>query len=198
MKHIIIILLVLVSVIGFSQSKNDAIDFKNVNHELLNKLIFDKCNEERKKVGAKPYVKDNLCKESSQYQCDYMANYQITTHFNDKVFRDVKLYGPEDRFDFFSKKLKIKHNYDGEIGHVLGGIGLFEKITYDELAQEAINAYLNSLSHKVVMLSVLPCESYTSIQRCESVQYGYFSTTTSIRNGRFNFYVMGILAYDFK
>jgi len=103
--------ILLSSVVSFSQTKNDTIDFNKVNYTLLNDLIFQKHNEEREKEGSQLRIKDDICKSASQYQVDYMSTYSVVCHDNDKSFRGVTLTGPRDRFNYFSKgsKLTVPH-----------------------------------------------------------------------------------------
>ena len=185
MKNILTIALIFIFVFGFSQTKNDIIDLNNVDYNLLNDLIFKKHNEERAKVGSQTRIKDNICKLSSQYQVDYMSQYLVVCHDNDKSFRGVTLPGPEDRFNYFSKGSKMKQTYHGEICYNFA-CGKNHKITYEDLAQQTINAFLSSLPHKVIMLSHITVPGK---------QYGFFSTTSTQKNGCFNFFVTGFFTY---
>jgi|LakMenEpi03Aug12_release.lakeMendotaPanAssembly.Ray.scaffolds.fasta_scaffold325367_2 hypothetical protein len=185
MKNIITILFVFICVFGFSQTKNDTIDFNNVNYGLLNDLIFQKHNEERLKIGRQVRIEDNICKSASQYQVGYMSQYSEVCHDNDKVFNGVILHTPLDRFNYFSKGSKLGQTYHGEICYNFFS-GKTHKITYEQLAQQTITAFMESTSHKAIMLSRLTCLSK---------QYGYFSTTSTLKNGYFNFFVTGFFTY---
>jgi hypothetical protein len=180
--------ILLSSVVSFSQTKNDTIDFNKVNYTLLNDLIFQKHNEEREKEGSQLRIKDDICKSASQYQVDYMSTYSVVCHDNDKSFRGVILSGPRDRFNYFSKGSKLNQTYHGEICYNFF-CGKSHKITYEDLAQQTINAFLSSVPHKVVMLSHI-----TSPGK----QYGFFSTTSTQKSGYFNFFVTGFFGYVLK
>ena len=52
--------ILLSSVVSFSQTKNDTIDFNKVNYTLLNDLIFQKHNEEREKEGSQLRIKATI------------------------------------------------------------------------------------------------------------------------------------------
>lgn len=186
MKNILTLAILLVFVFGFSQTKNDTIDFNHVNYTLLNDLIFQKHNEERVKDGSPNRIKENVCKLSSQYQADYMSQNFVICHDNDKSFRGVFLHEPSDRFDYFCKGSKIKSRFESEICFYYAGNSRI-KYTYDQLAQEVIDSFLSSDSHKTLMLSGLFSFS--------GKQYGFFSTASSLKNGYFRLYVTGVFSH---
>jgi hypothetical protein len=186
MKVLLFLFLLQISVYSLSQVATDTINLNMVNYTLLNELIFQKHNEERAKVGRQLRVKDDISKSASQYQVDYMSHYSIVCHDNDKLFNGVLLASPLDRFNYFSKNIKSNQTHLGEICYNFFS-GKSHKITYDELAQQAINSFLSSLPHKAIMLSQI---------RFEGKQYGYFSTSSNLKNGYFNFFVTGFFTYE--
>lgn len=188
MKTLLTSVFVLSIFIGFGQSKNDTINFNKVNYTLLNDLIFEKHNEERKKQGVQLRVKNDVCRLSSQYQADYMAHYSIACHDNQFNFRGVKLYEPKDRVNYFMESLKVTNKYEGEICYAYFCDTNF-KITYEQLAQRTIDSFMKSLPHKIIMLGR---------NTFDSDQNGYFSVSTSLNNGLFNFYVTGLFTYVVK
>lgn len=194
MKHLFILVLVFVSLIGLSQTKNDTVDFKNVNHALLNQLILEKCNQERVKVGADPLIKDKTCFMAAQYQSNYTSHFLIATHYNDNPFQGIKLYSPEDRVNYFSKKTNSKNQYDGEIFYSLYNVELYLKYTYDELAQKTIDGYMSSTPHRNDVLKNFKIMDFLS----KYVSYGDFATSSNITNGKFNFYAVGVFTYGYK
>ena len=105
------LLLILISIVCYSQTNNDVIDFKHLNVELLNKTIFDECNKVRKENGVKSLVHDNLCAYSANYQAEYMANFSILTHRNTNIFKSQLLNNVGERFNFFYKKYNEKRTY---------------------------------------------------------------------------------------
>lgn len=188
MKNILTLAAMFIFVFGFSQTKNDTIDFKKVNYGLLNQLLFEKCNQEREKIGSQTLTTNEVCKSAAQYQVDYMSNFLITTHYNDKSFRGVQLYKPRDRFEYFNTQLKSNSTYHGEICFN-AILNLDEKFTYDQLAQRVINGFMGSHSHKAIM---------TNTTVYESTQFGAFASTANISGGYFNFYVTGVFGYVWK
>lgn len=187
MKNIISILFIMTIVLGHSQTKTDTVDFKNVSYKLLNQLIFEKCNQEREKVGSDYILQNDVCSNSAEYQSNYMSNFNEITHHNNNIFRGITLYKPIDRFNYFNQKFKSTHIYKGEICFS-ASLDLGSKYTYDQLSQKVIDGYMFSQGHKTIMLS--------QPLRC-SKQYGDFSSSSNIENGVFNLYVAGVLGYDF-
>jgi len=84
-----------------------------------------------------------------------------------------------------SQGSKLGQTYHGEICYNFFS-GKTYKITYEQLAQQTITAFMESKSHKAIMLSHLTCPSK---------QYGHFSTTSTLKNGYFNFFVTGFFTY---
>jgi uncharacterized protein YkwD len=189
MKNLITTAFVLLSLFCFGQTKTDTVDLKNVNHSFLSELILEKCNEERAKVGAVPFIPNKVCQMAAQYQSDYMSHFLTPTHYNNNTFQGVKLYGPEDRVDYFNKKNNSKYLYDGEICFSIYDAELYVKYTYEQLAMEAINGFMNSLPHRTIMLTDL------EKMQIPAIQYGSFETSSNITNGKFSFYVTGVTTY---
>lgn len=159
MKYIKIIILCLLQIVGYSQTKNDVVDFKHLNVELFNKTIFDECNKVRKENGSKPLVYDKICAYSANYQAEYMANFSILTHRNTNIFKSQLLNNVGERFNFFYKKYNEKRTYfvTEEICTVyekvttLNYVGITTK-TYQNYAEEIIKGFLSSKYHKIAML----------------------------------------------
>jgi uncharacterized protein YkwD len=151
--------LLLITIIGYSQTKNDVVDFKNLNIELLNKTIFDECNKVRQENGLKPLVSDKICSYSANYQSEYMAYFSILTHRNTNVFKSQLLLNVGERFKFFNSKLNQKRFNESvfeictvyEMVTTVNYIGITTK-TYQNYAEEIIKGFLNSKYHKIVML----------------------------------------------
>jgi uncharacterized protein YkwD len=189
MKILLFLFLLQISGYSLSQVATDTVDLKNVNHSFLSELILEKCNEERAKVGAVPFIPNKVCQMTAQYQSDYMSHFLTPTHYNNNTFQGVKLYGPEDRVDYFNKKNNSKYLYDGEICFSIYDAELYMKYTYEQLAMEAINGFMNSLPHRTIMLTDL------EKMQIPAIQYGSFATSSNITNGKFSYYVTGAFIY---
>ena len=159
MKQILFLLLVFTSFIGFSQTKDDVIDFKNLNTELLNKLIFEECNKVRVENNVNPLVLDKICGYSSKYQSEYMSNFNILTHINTNVFQSHLFERSGDRFEFFYKKYNEKRFYvvSEEVCTEYKKIsttnytGITTK-TYQNYSQNIVNGFMGSRLHRLVIL----------------------------------------------
>ena len=149
----------LISIVCYSQTKNDVVDFKHLNVELFNKTIFDECNKVRKENGVKPLVYDKICSYSANYQSEYMSNFSVLSHRNTNVFKSQLLHNVGERFEFFYKKYNEKRFYvmTAEICTVfekvttINYVGINTK-TYQNYAEEIIKGFLNSKYHKIAML----------------------------------------------
>jgi uncharacterized protein YkwD len=169
-----------------AQQPQDQIDFRNVNYTLLNQLIFEKHNQKRKEAKAQPRLKDAVCQSAAQYQADYMSEYLLICHTNDFSFRGVKLQNPGDRMNHFNGTSKKARNYSGEICYCFYS-GAAYVITYEELAQKTVDAFMKSPPHKEIMLSQM---TYPGAQS------GYFATSSNLKKGQFNYFVTGIFSYE--
>ena len=151
MKTYLSITLTFVSIILFGQTRNDTVDFKNINHSLLNELLLEKANDERKNISVIPYVEHEVCSLSAQYQCEYMAFYNRVCHTNDFEFKNEKLVFIDDRVEFFSKGTKKNLVSDYEIC-LMREYSYFKKITYEKLSSELIGQFMDSEPHKKCLL----------------------------------------------
>ena len=151
MKTYLSISLIFVSIILFGQTRNDTVDFDNVNYGLLNQLLLEKANDERKIISVPPYVEHEVCSLSAQYQCEYMAFYNRVCHVNDFEFKSEKLVGIGDRVKFFSKRTKKHLVCDYEIC-LMKEYSYFKKITYEKLSSDLIGQFMRSEPHKKCLL----------------------------------------------
>jgi len=187
MKTYTSITLIFLSIVLFGQTRNDTVDFNKINYSLINELVFEKGNDERKKVSSVPFNKHEVCFSAAKYQSEYMSSYNILCHVNEFTFQNVKLVKYTDRVDFFSKKLNKEMCPSLEIC-LMRPFFLNQKITYDNLASQIINQFMKSEPHKLCLLSDT---------KSESVKYMGFSTS-SIKHGVFiRIYVAGVSGYLF-
>ena len=91
MKKIIIILLTILTSVGFSQTKSDIINFDKLNSKLIDSLIFEEAMKQRALYNKSRMKKDKICGMAAKYQSDYMSFYNCFSHKNDKKFKDVLL-----------------------------------------------------------------------------------------------------------
>jgi len=186
MKTYITILLALIFSNSFCQTRFDTVDFNNVNFRLLNELLLEKTNDERKKVSVPPYSEHEVCSLSAQYQCEYMTFYNIVCHENDFEFKSEKLITIRDRVDFFSKKTKKKLNLSYEVC-LMREYLYYRKVTYDKLSSDLIGQFMNSEGHKLCLLSYYKSDSKK-----------YLSFASKIRKKgekKFRFFVTGLAGY---
>jgi hypothetical protein len=156
MKKIITYLIILsYTIVGFSQTKNDVVNFKQINLKLLDSLIFDEAMKERKKMNLKPLIHDDICAKTAKYQSDYCSNYNEINHENNKNYLGVFLKNPSDRFNFYLNKTKTKLNYELKIEILTqyknvsstNYVRLTSK-TYEDYAKNIIKNFMLSSSHK--------------------------------------------------
>jgi uncharacterized protein YkwD len=71
MKKLMVLLVVLVSGLGYSQKPTDTIPSTNINSNLMNQCVIDEVNKERKKLGLRPLSVSeeltNLSKKHSEW-----------------------------------------------------------------------------------------------------------------------------------
>lgn len=154
MKNIILLLLITINV--FSQTKNDFLDLKNINYRLLDSLVFDEAMRQRNLIGNPPVKKDNTCYIAAKYQSEYMSHFNEFSHENTKKYNGVLLKHSWDRFNFFNEKVKNKKEIIGTLEILLVIDKLDRKYvnlnTYSDYAKEIINFYLLSPNHKISLL----------------------------------------------
>jgi len=182
MKTYLSISLIFVSIILFGQTRNDTVDFNNVNIPLLNDLLFEKANDERKKVSSPLLIKHEVCFLAAKYQSEYMAQHKIVCHKNELPYKGVTLYSFQDRVKFFSKNIKGEMFANYEIclmrEHFIDSF-----ITYDNLAYKLINQFMNSKPHRIILLHKKSVHSDT---------FTGFSTSITKNEKKIKFYVASV------
>lgn len=160
MKKIITYLIILsYTIVGFSQTKNDIIDFKNINLTLLDSLIFEEAMKEREKINVSRVIHDDICANAAKYQSEYCSYYDTISHFNNRKYKGVFLEKPGQRFDYFLSKNKSKSKYNVRIEIIIQ----FNKVslndyscittgTYQDYAETIVRQYMSSKTHKEGLL----------------------------------------------
>jgi hypothetical protein len=151
MKTYLTILLPFIFSTSFCQTRFDTVIFDNVNYSLLNELLLEKANDERKNISVTSYVEHEVCSLSAQYQCEYMTFYNRVCHENNFEFKNEKLVQIDDRVEYFSKRTKKNLVSDYEIC-LMREYSYFKKITYEKLSSELIGQFMSSEPHKKCLL----------------------------------------------
>jgi uncharacterized protein YkwD len=194
MKNIIVILFALLSVNSFSQTRegliafnnrnvnkyvepkpiifdkpgtetrNSYIDPQNINKKLIEDLLLEKCNIERKKNKTPNLVSHPSCSLASQHHSDYMSFYDTLGHVepingfkghNIKSIKDKgdKFVTPKDRLEYFTEK---SNNY--EQWYLVGEIcysGPKIEGTYENFTKFVIQSWKSSPGHNFLMCTDL-------------------------------------------
>ena len=112
--------------------------------------------KERDKIGIPPIKKDLICYTAAKYQSEYMSNFKVFDHKNMEKFKGVLLEHSDDRYNFFSKKLKSNKKIVGTMEILVEIIDLNKKYkdlnTYKEYAKTVIEFYLSSPIHRMALL----------------------------------------------
>jgi hypothetical protein len=160
MKKIITYLIILsYTIVGFSQTKNDIIDFKNINLSLLDSLIFEEAMKERQKINISRVIHNDICAKAAKYQSEYSSYYDTISHLNNKKYKGNILVKPSNRFDFFLKQSDSKLKYNSKIEVIIqfnnvssNQYSCITKGTYQDYAETIVKKYMASKSHKYGLL----------------------------------------------
>jgi uncharacterized protein YkwD len=184
MKKIITILLFFISSILFSQKKTDTINYHKINYKLLNSLLFEEINKVRGIHNLQKFKRDVTCGLAIDYQVNYLSqDGNEFSHNNVNKYRGVFLPKYRDRYEFFRKKTNSKNNPGFEILAYFG-LQLNQRKTYEGLAKEVIDGWLNSTLHRNFIL-LKEHKSFTVELFMD------FSTTSVIKSNEINFYFGG-------
>lgn len=182
-----ILLLLLILSNLFGQTRFDTVDFRNINHSLLDSLILEKCNNERVNDSLTPFQEHDVCYSAAEYQSQYMSFYNVVCHTNDFSFQNVKLKSFEDRMEFFCKKQKKEIIFSFEVC-LLRHYFHTSRITYDDLSFELISQFMRSESHRYFLL----------IENVfDEINYIGFSSTSNKHNEFYKIYVTGFSGFIF-
>jgi len=144
MKKILVILLVLISTIGFSQKPTDIMispmyplkenlsnKTKQINYEYLSKLIFKEINEYRKSKNLTELKWDNALSDDCYTWVDYLCE---NTEFRHPTYLEHDLF----KTQFNAECLATLHNCSE---------------TYLDNAKDVVNRWKNSRPHNALLLS---------------------------------------------
>jgi uncharacterized protein YkwD len=213
MKNIIVILFTLLSVNSFSQTREGLIavsnrnvtkyvepkpiifdkpgtetrksyiDPQNINKKLIEDLLLEKCNIERKKNNSPNLVSHPSCSLASQHHSDYMSFYDTLGHdepingfkgHNIKSVWGDKFVTPEDRLEYFHSFKKDDPQdllFLGEICQSSPTFGFLKSNernteTYESFTEKVIQSWKGSPKHYKNM-----CDNLSD--------YGYFTFSTN-------------------
>ena len=152
MKKIIIGVSILVySNVGSSQTKNDVIDYNNINIELLNSLVIKKAAYVRDSLNKTKAFYDETLSKVTKFQNDYLSTYDIMSHGNTLKIKNKSLNSLGDRLDFFNPKRKYISYM--EILVCLPYMPYRTNLTYDYVSSRMINAYMSSPGHRYALIT---------------------------------------------
>lgn len=152
-KHKILLLFLLVCLqYGFSQRPSDPIIPKQLNEKYLEHLIKIKIDSVRIKNGCKPLVNDSILFLAANFHSHYMLDNNRLTHTEE----DQPTYRtPQLRAEAFGatnyyvgeNALKTFANRDVTNKNPTGKEKTFNTNTYDGLANQMVDSWVNSPSH---------------------------------------------------
>jgi hypothetical protein len=108
MKNLLIVILLLVSSVIFSQTDySDRIDYTKFDKSLFDSLMLDEINMRRIEIGLSPFIFDSICHKSAHYQSEVMCNKGVEVQINYDTLDGVVLKIAQDRFDYFNMTCQI-------------------------------------------------------------------------------------------
>jgi uncharacterized protein YkwD len=148
MKKLMVLLVVLVSGLGYSQKPTDTIPTTNINSNLMNQCVIDEVNKERKKLGLHPFIVTEGAMEFSKEHTEWMV-----------------------------KTGKFEHSKNDTYGECINKSGFFNGESYEGAAKRIVNWWMNSPPHRKVLMSrdYVECGTHT-IFRFESTEWEGFVT----------------------
>ena len=143
-----VLLVVLVSGLGYSQKPTDTIPTTNINSNLMNQCVIDEVNKERKKLGLHPFIVTEGAMEFSKEHTEWMV-----------------------------KTGKFEHSKNDTYGECINKSGFFNGESYEGAAKRIVNWWMNSPPHRKVLMSrdYVECGTHT-IFRFESTEWEGFVT----------------------
>lgn len=131
MKKLILIILILISNLGFSQTASSVITKDSINLSLLSTLILEKINIERSKLNLQTLTVDLDAQNFAKKHSQWMANTSIFEHSN--VYTTL--------------------TYSECIYKCCFGLLIDYSITYDRLAQTIVEGWMTSTKgHREILL----------------------------------------------
>jgi hypothetical protein len=151
MKKILIFMTVLFySNVGISQTKNDVIDYKNINIDLLNRLIIEKVGRIRDSLNLSKPIYDETLLNVTKFQNDYLSNYDVLTHGNSLKLKNKSLNSLIERINFFNPNKKCVACF--EISTCFPYMPTRNDMTYEYVSFLMVNAYMSSLFHRAALI----------------------------------------------
>ncbi len=151
MKKIIIGVSILVySNVGSSQTKNDVIDYNNINIELLNSLVIKKAAYVRDSLNKTKAFYDETLSKVTKFQNDYISTYDILTHDNTLKIKSKRLDSIGNRLEFFNPKKKYIVCF--EISLCVPYMPYRTNVTYEYVSSRMIEAYMSSPGHRTALI----------------------------------------------
>ena len=152
MKKIIIGVSILVySNVGSSQTKNDVIDYNNINIELLNNLVIEKAAHVRDSLNCSKSFYDETLSKVTKFQNDYISTYDILTHDNTLKIKSKRLDSIGNRLEFFNPKRKYIVCF--EISLCVPYMPYRTNVTYEYVSSRMIEAYMSSPGHRYALIT---------------------------------------------
>ena len=147
MKNLMLVLVLLVSGIGFGQKPTDSIPEHNINLELFNQCVVDAVNVERKKRGLKPFIVTDGAMEFSKEHTEWMV-----------------------------ETGKFEHSKNDTYGEVCNKLGFFDGNTYEEASKRIVESWMDSPLHREVLMDsdYTECGTHT-IYRFETTEWEGFT-----------------------
>lgn len=156
MKKIILFISFIICFELRSQTRQDKLNLDNINYGLLDSLIYEESLKQRKLNGLESFDRDYTCGLAANYQSNYMSYYNTFDHRNNYNFKGTLLKKSNERFQFFYNKIKPKYE-EFVTFEIISLIPNLDKnytypLTYEDYAKFIINGFLNSTSHRYVVL----------------------------------------------
>jgi hypothetical protein len=148
MKNLLVVVLLLVTSVLFSQSNySDRIDYTKFDKSLFDSLMLDEVNKRRIEIGDIPFIFDSICHKSANYQSKVMVIKGVEQQVNYDTLDGVLLKISQDRFDFFNMVYQVpshsQKNLENE-GVISVRIGKNSKtFTYIKLIRFLLDNFLD-------------------------------------------------------
>jgi uncharacterized protein YkwD len=143
MKKLMVLLVVLVSGLGYSQKPTDTIPSTNINSNLMNQCVIDEVNKERKKLGLHPFIVTEGTMKFSKEHTEWMV-----------------------------ETGKFEHSKNYTYGECITKTNFRNGESYEGAAKRIVTSWMNSPPHRKVLMSrdYVECGSHT-IFRFESTEW---------------------------
>lgn len=158
---VLFILFLLFSFLFFAQDK--AINYSDLDSELLNEFILEEVNALRKKAKVKPLVNETLLKPAANDHSGYMLNNRVLTHYQKGKVKK----GPKNRVDYYGGQFKaVGENV--QLTHVQSKVKVKRKDkkveTYSELAKSLVYNWEHSPPHYKNIITPDYKTTYTAVR----------------------------------